>query len=107
VAALEHFARRAASWDFNNWENRRAAGKARNAAEFEDMSAMFAGLYPDVAIMKGIWRWIDSAQHRLVQHGAHRSLPAVDLQVCATAALRDLVVHDDTDFATVGRCLPA
>jgi Arc/MetJ family transcription regulator len=27
VAALEHYARRAASWDFDEWERRRAADK--------------------------------------------------------------------------------
>ena len=27
VAALEHYARRAASWDFEDWERRRAAEK--------------------------------------------------------------------------------
>ena len=29
------------------------------------MSAMFEALYPDAAIPKGAWRWVESAQYRL------------------------------------------
>jgi predicted nucleic acid-binding protein len=80
---------------------------ARDADEYDEMSAMFEDLYPDAPTPKGTWRWVESAQHRLVRHGAHRSLSAVDLVICAIAAQRDLVVlHDDSDFATAGRYLP-
>jgi predicted nucleic acid-binding protein len=80
---------------------------ARSINEYEDMRDMFAALYPNVAVPKGAWRWIDSAQYRLLRHGAHRALSAVDLLICATAADRDLVVlHDDADFATASRWLP-
>ena len=68
---------------------------------------MFEELYPDAAIPKGAWRWIESAQYRLLRHGAHRALSAVDLLICATAAQHDLVVlHDDNDFVTAARLLP-
>lgn len=68
---------------------------------------MFDSLYPDAAMPKGAWRWIESAQYRLLRHGAHRALSAVDLLICATAALHDLVVlHDDNDFTTAARFLP-
>jgi predicted nucleic acid-binding protein len=71
------------------------------------MSGMFDALYPDVAAPKGTWRWIESAQYRLLRYGAHRALSIVDLLVCATAAQHDLVIlHDDKDFATAARCLP-
>jgi predicted nucleic acid-binding protein len=60
-----------------------------------------------VEFSRSVWRWIDSAQYRLLRHGAHRALSAVDLLICATAADRDLVVlHDDADFATASRWLP-
>jgi predicted nucleic acid-binding protein len=80
---------------------------ARSIDEYEQMSGMFGELYPDAAVPKGAWRWIESAQYRLLRHGAHRALSAVDLLICATAAQLDLVVlHDDNDFATAARCLP-
>src|SRR5579863_1248411 len=70
------------------------------------MSGMFDALYPDAAVPKGAWRWIESAQYRLLRRGAHRALSAVDLLICATAAQHDLVVlHDDGDFATAARYL--
>jgi predicted nucleic acid-binding protein len=80
---------------------------ARTIDEYEQMSGMFAVLYPDAAVPKGAWQWIESAQYRLLRHGAHRALSAVDLLICATAAHRDLVVlHDDNDFATSAQYLP-
>ena len=80
---------------------------ARTIDEYDQMSGMFDALYPDAAIPKGAWQWIESAQYRLLRHGAHRALSAVDLLICATAAHHGLVVlHDDTDFATAARHLP-
>ena len=80
---------------------------ARTVDEYEQMSGMFAALYPDAPLPKGAWRWIESAQYRLLRQGAHRALSAADLMICATAARHDLVVlHDDKDFATAARFLP-
>ncbi|HWG64362.1 MAG TPA: PIN domain-containing protein [Streptosporangiaceae bacterium] len=80
---------------------------ARSIDEHEQMSGMFDELYPDAPVPKGAWRWIESAQYRLVRHGAHRALSTVDLLICATAAHHDLVVlHDDKDFVTAARYLP-
>lgn len=74
---------------------------ARNEAEYEQMSAMFTKLYPDVPLPKNTWQWVESAQHRLVRAGAHRALSCVGLLICAVAAQRGLVIlHDDNDFAT-------
>jgi predicted nucleic acid-binding protein len=71
------------------------------------MSEMFETLYPDAPVPKSAWRWAESAQYRLLRHGAHRALSAVDLLICATAAQHDLtVLHDDKDFATAARYLP-
>ncbi len=71
------------------------------------MSGLFDELYPDAAVPKGAWQWAESAQYRLLRHGAHRALSAVDLLICATAAHHGLVVlHDDRDFATAARFLP-
>jgi predicted nucleic acid-binding protein len=79
---------------------------ARDVAEYEQMSSMFAELYPDVPVPKNTWPWIDSAQYRLARAGAHRALSCVDLLICAVAAQRGLVVlHDDNDFATAAQHL--
>lgn len=80
---------------------------ARDLDEFEEMTETFAQLYPDVPVPKGVWQWIDSAQYQLLRRGAHRALSAVDLLICATAALHGLVIlHDDHDFETAARHLP-
>jgi predicted nucleic acid-binding protein len=80
---------------------------ARTIDGYEQMSEMFAALYPDAAVPKGAWQWVESAQYRLLRNGAHRALSAVDLLICATAAQRGLVVlHDDNDFATAARYVP-
>lgn len=80
---------------------------ARNIDEYEQMSGMFEALYPDAPVPKSAWRWVESAQHRLLRQGAHRALSAVDLLICATSAQHDLtVLHDDNDFVTAARFLP-
>ncbi|HET9899444.1 MAG TPA: PIN domain-containing protein [Streptosporangiaceae bacterium] len=80
---------------------------ARTIDEYEQMTEMFAALYADIPVPKTAWRWIESAQYRLLRNGAHRALSATDLLICATAAQHDLVVlHDDNDFATAARYLP-
>jgi predicted nucleic acid-binding protein len=79
---------------------------ARDLDEYEQMTGMFDALYPDVPVPKNVWGWVESAQYRLLRAGAHRSVSAVDLLICATAALRGLtVLHDDNDFATAARHL--
>jgi predicted nucleic acid-binding protein len=80
---------------------------ARNVSEFDQMNQMFRDIYPDVPVPKSVWRWIDSAQHRLAGAGAVRALSVVDLLICATAAARGLViVHDDADYEIAERHLP-
>lgn len=79
---------------------------ARNLDEYEQMSAMFADLYPDVPLPKAAWRWVESAQYRLLRAGAHRTLSCVDLLICACAAVHGLVVlHDDNDFTVAAQHL--
>jgi predicted nucleic acid-binding protein len=80
---------------------------SRSVDEYEQMSEMFEQLYCDVPVPKTAWRWIESAQYRLLRHGAHRAVSVVDLLICATAAHHDLLVlHDDRDFATAARFVP-
>lgn len=80
---------------------------ARTTDEYEQMSAMFDTLHPDIAMPKSAWRWAESAQYRLLRHGAHRALSAVDLLICATAVQHNLVVlHDDNGFSAAARYLP-
>jgi predicted nucleic acid-binding protein len=79
---------------------------ARNADEFEQMNQTFRDIYPDVPVPKSVWRWIDSAQHRLAGAGSVRALSVVDLLICGTAAARGLVVlHDDADYELAERHL--
>jgi hypothetical protein len=35
---------------------------ARNLDEYEQMTAMYVDLYPDVAVPKTAWQWVESAQ---------------------------------------------
>ena len=80
---------------------------ARNLDEYEQMTAMFVDLYPDVPVPKPAWQWVESAQYRLMRAGAHRALSCVDLLICACAAICGVVIlHDDNDFATAARHLP-
>ncbi len=80
---------------------------ARNADEFDQMTQTFRDVYPDVPVPKSVWKWIDSAQHRLAGVGAVRALSVVDLLICGTAAARGLVVlHDDADYELAERHLP-
>ncbi len=80
---------------------------ARTIDEYEQMTEMFAALYPDAPVPKTAWRWMESAQYRLLRNGAHRAMSSTDLLICATAAQHDLVVlHDDNDLATAARYLP-
>jgi predicted nucleic acid-binding protein len=79
---------------------------ARNATEYEQMSGMFTGLYPDVPLPKNTWPWVEAAQYRLARAGALRALSCVDLLLCAVAAQQGLVVlHDDNDFTTAAKHL--
>ena len=80
---------------------------ARNSTEYEQMSTMFAELYPDVTLPKGTWQSVETHQYRLVLAGAHRALSCVDLILCAVAAQREFVIlHDDNDFTTAAQHLP-
>jgi len=80
---------------------------ARNLDEYEQMTAMYVDLYPDVAVPKTAWQWVESAQYRLLRAGAHRALSGVDLLICACAAIRGLVVlHDDNDFVAAAQHVP-
>jgi predicted nucleic acid-binding protein len=77
---------------------------ARDTKEYRAFSDMFADLYDDVSVPKSASHWIGAFQQRAADQGAHRSLSAVDLQICATAAHHGLVVlHDDADFVTAAR----
>jgi len=77
---------------------------ARDLKEYQAFRDMFTDLYDEVAVPKTVSNWIGAFQLRAAEHGAHRSLSAVDLQLCATAAHHGLVVlHDDADFVTAAR----
>ncbi len=80
---------------------------ARTASEYDEITEMFADLYPDVSVPKNAGRWSASVQRHLAQAGEYRSASAVDLMIAATAAHHGLtVLHDDADYRTVARHAP-
>ena len=80
---------------------------ARTVDEYEQMSGMFDALYPDAAVPKNAWRWVDAAQHKLTLAGQHRSAGPLDLLVAATAVHHNLtILHDDKDYTALARVLP-
>lgn len=80
---------------------------ARSAGELDQMNQMFHDIYPDVPVPKSVWRWIDSAQHRLAAAAAVRAQSVVDLLICGTAAAKGpVVLHDDVDYELAERYLP-
>ncbi|MFJ1936992.1 PIN domain-containing protein [Kitasatospora sp. NPDC088160] len=77
---------------------------ARRGREYDEITEMFADLYPDVSVPKNAGRWIDTVQRRTALAGQHRSASAVDLMIAATAAHHGLtVLHDDAGYRTVAR----
>ncbi|GAA3017493.1 ribonuclease VapC6 [Kitasatospora albolonga] len=79
---------------------------ATGPAHRDELAADLDTVLRPVAVPKGAWRWVDSAQYRLTQQGQHRSAGAIDLLVCATAVHHDLtVLHLDNDFSTVASVL--
>jgi predicted nucleic acid-binding protein len=80
---------------------------ARDGREYDEISEMFADLYPDVAVPKSAGRWIDTVQRRMALAGQHRSASVVDLMIAATATHHGLtLLHDDADYRTVTRHAP-
>jgi predicted nucleic acid-binding protein len=80
---------------------------ARSLDEFDEMTEMYADLFPDVEVPKKVWSWIDVAQYRLAQRGRHQCLSVVDWLISGTAAHHGLVVvHDDKDFVAASEILP-
>lgn len=79
---------------------------ARSLPEFEAMSADLSSFYPDVPVPKGVWHWIDAAQHSLARAGAVRAPSVVDLLICGVAAHHGLeILHDDRDFVVAAQHL--
>ena len=79
---------------------------ARSLVEFEQMASDLGTFYPDVPVPKGVWRWIEAAQHTLARAGVLRAFSVVDLLICGVGAQHGLeVLHDDGDFLTAARHL--
>lgn len=80
---------------------------ATGPADRDDIAADLDVVCRPANVPKTVWRWIDTAQYKLTQHGQHRAAGVVDLVVSATAAHHSLtILHADNDFATVARVLP-
>lgn len=80
---------------------------ARGPAHRDELAEDLDTMCEPSNVPKQAWRWVETAQYKLTQHGQHRSASAIDLLVCATAALQELtVLHVDHDFHTVSAVLP-
>lgn len=103
------------------WESHLAAGtfhiceptrteflySARSPAHRDQLSDRLDTLFRPLSVPKSAWRWVDTAQYKLTQHGQHRSAGVIDLLVCATAVHHGhAVLHVDNDFATVAKIVP-
>ncbi|RMI34218.1 PIN domain-containing protein [Nocardia stercoris] len=72
----------------------------------DELSDLLDELCRSTPVPKTAWRWVESAQYRLTQHGQHRPAGVIDLVVCATAIHHGLtVLHTDDDFVTVSRVI--
>ncbi|MFE9438219.1 PIN domain-containing protein [Streptomyces sp. NPDC006602] len=75
---------------------------ATGPAHRDDMAAELDALCHLASVPKSGWRWVDTAQYKLTQHGQHRAAGAIDLLVCATAVHHGhTVLHVDNDFVAV------
>ncbi|MFF7246221.1 PIN domain-containing protein [Embleya sp. NPDC008237] len=98
------------------WEGHAAAGalhiceptrveflySAIGPAHRDELADLIDDLCSPVQVPKNAWRWVETAQYKLTQHGRHRAAGPLDLLICATAVHHDLVVlHVDNYFATV------
>lgn len=80
---------------------------AKGPAHRDEMAIALDGLSTLASVPKNGWRWVETAQYKLTQHGQHRSASPIDLLVCATAVHHHLtVLHADNDFPTVAAVLP-
>ncbi|MFI1917216.1 PIN domain-containing protein [Nocardia sp. NPDC020380] len=80
---------------------------ARDRTEYDEITEMFADLYPDITVPRNADRWVSATQYRMSRAGEHRSASAIDLIIAATAAHHGLtVLHNDNDFRTVARHAP-
>ncbi|GGT35272.1 PIN domain-containing protein [Streptomyces purpureus] len=77
---------------------------ATGPAHRDELAESIDTLCRPASVPKNAWRWVETAQYKLTQHGQHRSTGPIDLLLCATAVHHDLtVLHVDDDFATVSR----
>ena len=74
---------------------------ACNLDEYEQMTSMFVDLYPDAAVPKTAWQWVESAQYRLLRAGAH----PIEVQMLQRKK-KFVVLHDDKDFVVAAQHLP-
>jgi predicted nucleic acid-binding protein len=80
---------------------------ATGPAHRDDLASELDTMCALAPVPKNAWRWVDTAQYRLTQHGQHRGPGPIDLLVCATAVHHGItVLHVDAGFATVSRVLP-
>ncbi|MFD4142984.1 PIN domain nuclease [Streptomyces sp. NPDC058572] len=77
---------------------------ATSPAHRDDLEGRLSEMFPLAGVPRGAWSWVDTAQYKLTQKSQHRSAGPLDLLLCATAVHHGLVVlHRDSDFATVAR----
>ncbi len=76
--------------------------------EYAAIEDYVAKLCIPVSAPERMWKMSAAIRRALVPHGAHRGLSGVDLEVVAAAVLLKLtVLHEDADFETAARFVPA
>lgn len=78
------------------------------AKRYDEVERQFNAAYPWVPVPDGAWDLVAAIRRELAQHSAHAGRSVADLVVAATAMRLKLeLLHDDADFETVARYVPA
>lgn len=79
-----------------------------DAKRYEQVEKDLRDIYPWVPVPDQVWTLVAGVRRELAAHSQHHGLSVADHLVVATALRHRLVVlHEDTDFETVARFLPA
>jgi predicted nucleic acid-binding protein len=105
---------------FAAWESERNTGalhvceatrteflfSAKGPVHRDEMAENLDALCDLAPVPTTAWRWVDTAQYKLTQHGQNRSAGPIDLLLCATAVHHDMtILHVDNDFVAVSAVL--
>ncbi|BFU43732.1 PIN domain-containing protein [Krasilnikovia sp. MM14-A1004] len=79
-----------------------------DSKRYAETERSITDLYLAVPIPDDVWALTATIRRELAQHSAHQGLSVADLVVAATAIrMRLTLLHEDRDFETVERYVPA